>query len=279
MVGGDRLEHRRPRSTGDETSAARTVGEIIGLAFHVAAIAFLVLARKEFWAKVRRGALLKAAAALVAGMAVGIADRLGAAGALPRHAGPRRPVLATRSTGSAAFAGAGADAFSRPSARLRQRAARPVRRAGPDGRRDRAVPVAARRERAHRRGRIGDPRPAGALRQERLAGLLRHPPRQGRGVRPERPRRDHLPRRGRRLPGQRRPDRRPEGVAAGHRGVAAAVPGLRLGARRDGRQFGCAHRPSARPGLNALQLGDEAILYPDKLPAVRARTCARCARR
>ena len=47
-------------------------GEMIGLAFHVAAVAFLVLARKEFWAKVRRGALIKAAVALVAGMAIGI---------------------------------------------------------------------------------------------------------------------------------------------------------------------------------------------------------------
>ncbi len=50
-----------------EESWMQESGEIIGLAFHVAAIAFLVLARKEFWAKVRRGALLKAAAALVAG--------------------------------------------------------------------------------------------------------------------------------------------------------------------------------------------------------------------
>ena len=48
------------------------IGEVIGLVFHLAAIAFLVLARKEFWAKVRRGALFKAAAVLVAGMAVGI---------------------------------------------------------------------------------------------------------------------------------------------------------------------------------------------------------------
>ncbi|WP_370499592.1 bifunctional lysylphosphatidylglycerol synthetase/lysine--tRNA ligase LysX [Mycolicibacterium sp. jd] len=47
------------------------VGEVIGLAFHLAAIAFLLLARKEFWARVRRGALLKAAATLVASMAVG----------------------------------------------------------------------------------------------------------------------------------------------------------------------------------------------------------------
>jgi lysyl-tRNA synthetase class 2 len=56
--------------TGDE-SVIEDIGEVIGLGFHVAAILFLVLARKEFWAKVRRGALLKAAATLIAGMAVG----------------------------------------------------------------------------------------------------------------------------------------------------------------------------------------------------------------
>ncbi|HEX2212315.1 MAG TPA: lysine--tRNA ligase, partial [Mycobacterium sp.] len=56
--------------TGDE-SVMQEIGEVIGLAFHVAAIAFLVLARREFWAKVRRGALVKAAATLTAGMAVG----------------------------------------------------------------------------------------------------------------------------------------------------------------------------------------------------------------
>jgi lysyl-tRNA synthetase class 2 len=56
--------------TGDE-SVMDDVGEFIGMGFHVAAILFLVLARKEFWAKVRRGALLKAAAALVVGMAIG----------------------------------------------------------------------------------------------------------------------------------------------------------------------------------------------------------------
>ncbi|UXA20395.1 bifunctional lysylphosphatidylglycerol synthetase/lysine--tRNA ligase LysX [Mycobacterium sp. SMC-4] len=47
------------------------VGELIGLGFHVAAVAFLLLARKEFWAKVRRGALLKAAVVLIAGMGIG----------------------------------------------------------------------------------------------------------------------------------------------------------------------------------------------------------------
>jgi lysyl-tRNA synthetase, class II len=56
--------------TGDE-SIMKDIGEVIGLGFHVAAILFLVLARKEFRAKVRRGALFKAAAALVVSMAVG----------------------------------------------------------------------------------------------------------------------------------------------------------------------------------------------------------------
>ncbi len=58
-------------ATGGESWMVES-GELIGLAFHIAAILFLVLARKEFWAKVRRGALFKAAAALVAGMAVGV---------------------------------------------------------------------------------------------------------------------------------------------------------------------------------------------------------------
>jgi lysyl-tRNA synthetase class 2 len=56
--------------TGDE-SVMQDIGEVIGLGFHAAAIAFLLLARPEFWAKVRRGALVKAAVALVAGMAIG----------------------------------------------------------------------------------------------------------------------------------------------------------------------------------------------------------------
>ncbi|WP_083408873.1 bifunctional lysylphosphatidylglycerol synthetase/lysine--tRNA ligase LysX [Mycolicibacterium rutilum] len=56
--------------TGDE-SVVEEIGEVIGLGFHLAAILFLLLARREFWAKVRRGALLKAALVLVAGMAVG----------------------------------------------------------------------------------------------------------------------------------------------------------------------------------------------------------------
>ncbi len=211
-----------------------------------------------------------------AAMARRHADRVGAAGALPRHAGPPRPVLVRAEPGQRVRR-CRRRLVQRSSARVRQRAARPVRRAGPDGRRDRAVPVAARRQRAHRRGRIGDPRPARALRQERLAGLLRHPPRQVRGVRPERPRRHHLPRRGRRLPGQRRPGRRSEGLAAGHRGVAGAVPDLRLGARRDGRQLDWPHRPSARPASTRCNSATRRSCTPT-ISGCPGPTCVRCVR-
>src|ERR1700692_4960955 len=44
-------------------------GKWIGLGFPLAAIGSLVLARRQFWAKVRRGALFKSAAVLVASMA------------------------------------------------------------------------------------------------------------------------------------------------------------------------------------------------------------------
>ena len=187
--------------TGDETAAV-DVGEVIGLVFHVAAAGALVLAYKEFWARVRRGALLKAAAALVAGMAVGtligwmvlefFPGTLARDDRLLVRAQPGQRVRRCRRR-----------ILHRPSAHLRQRPARPVRRAGVDGGRGRAVPIPARRERTDRRGRVRHPRSAAGVRQERLAGLLRHPPRQVGGVRRQRPRRDHLPRRGRGVPGQR----------------------------------------------------------------------------
>jgi lysyl-tRNA synthetase class 2 len=100
---------------GDLVSGEETVmeeaGEIIGLGFHVLAIAFLVLARKEFWARVRRGALFKAAGVLVVGMAIGI---LVAWGLLELFPGTldhdeRLPYAANRVI---AFAGVDADAFS-----------------------------------------------------------------------------------------------------------------------------------------------------------------------
>lgn len=49
------------------------IGEFLGLSVHLAAIGILALAYHQFWAKVRRGALVKAAAVLVAGNLLGIA--------------------------------------------------------------------------------------------------------------------------------------------------------------------------------------------------------------
>lgn len=87
------------------------IGEIIGLGFHLAAIAFLLLARKEFWARVRRGALLKAAATLVTAMAVGTLIGWGLLELFPGSlARPDRFWYALNRV--SAFAGADADAFS-----------------------------------------------------------------------------------------------------------------------------------------------------------------------
>lgn len=58
--------------TDRDGSRWEDVGEFLGLTFHIAAIAVMVLAYDEFWAKVRRGALFKAAAVLVAGNVIGI---------------------------------------------------------------------------------------------------------------------------------------------------------------------------------------------------------------
>ena len=49
------------------------VGESLGLTLHIIAIALLLLAVDQFWAKVRRGAVFKAAAVLLAGNLIGIA--------------------------------------------------------------------------------------------------------------------------------------------------------------------------------------------------------------
>ena len=95
--------------SGDE-SVAQEFGEVIGLVFHLAAIGFLVLARREFWARVRRGALFKAIGTLVAAMAVGVLIGWGLLdlfpGTLQRD---YRPAYALNRV--AAFAGVDADAF------------------------------------------------------------------------------------------------------------------------------------------------------------------------
>ncbi|MGV0792152.1 bifunctional lysylphosphatidylglycerol synthetase/lysine--tRNA ligase LysX [Mycolicibacterium sp. XJ1819] len=97
-------------STGGQTVKAE-IGEVVGLAFHVAAIAFLVLARREFWARVRRGALVKAAVTLVAGLAVGTLIGWGLLELFPGSlARGDRFFYALNRVG--AFAGASADAFT-----------------------------------------------------------------------------------------------------------------------------------------------------------------------
>ncbi|WP_137145248.1 bifunctional lysylphosphatidylglycerol synthetase/lysine--tRNA ligase LysX [Mycolicibacterium sp. CR10] len=87
------------------------VGEMIGVAFHLAAIAFLLLARKEFWARVRRGALLKATFVLVAAMGVGTLIGWALLEAFPGTlARPDRFWYALNRVSG--FAGADADSFS-----------------------------------------------------------------------------------------------------------------------------------------------------------------------
>jgi lysyl-tRNA synthetase, class II len=51
---------------------AESFGENLGLAFHIVVAALLLLSYREFWAKVRRAALVKAAAVLAAGWVIGI---------------------------------------------------------------------------------------------------------------------------------------------------------------------------------------------------------------
>ena len=97
-------------ATGGETWMEES-GEIIGLVCHVAFVAFLVLARKEFWAKVRRGALLKAAAALVAAMAVGTLVGWGLLELFPGTLARADRFLYALNRVSA-FAGASSDSFS-----------------------------------------------------------------------------------------------------------------------------------------------------------------------
>lgn len=58
-------------AAGDNT-AAESFGENLGFAVHIVAIVLLVLSYRQFWAKVRQAALFKAAAVLVAGWVIGI---------------------------------------------------------------------------------------------------------------------------------------------------------------------------------------------------------------
>ncbi|MGB8391009.1 MAG: bifunctional lysylphosphatidylglycerol synthetase/lysine--tRNA ligase LysX [Mycobacterium sp.] len=97
-------------AAGDNTPA-ETFGENLGLAVHIAAIILLLLAYREFWAKVRKGALFKAAAVLVAGDVIGILLSLGLVemfpGSLARQ--DRLPYVVNRVVG---FAVADPDLFT-----------------------------------------------------------------------------------------------------------------------------------------------------------------------
>jgi lysyl-tRNA synthetase class 2 len=79
------------------------VGEFLGLTVHVAALAIVLLASGEFWAKVRRGALLKAAAVLLAGNVIGILLAWGLLELFPGSLQPgyRLPYAANRVSGFA----------------------------------------------------------------------------------------------------------------------------------------------------------------------------------
>ncbi|AFM17368.1 lysyl-tRNA synthetase (class II) [Mycolicibacterium chubuense NBB4] len=89
----------------------RESGEMIGLAFHIASVVFLVLARKEFWARVRPGALLKAAGVLVVGMGIGTLIGWALLEFFPGTLARQDRFLYALNRVSA-FAGAGAESFS-----------------------------------------------------------------------------------------------------------------------------------------------------------------------
>ena len=100
---------------GDNKTALQIFGDTLGLTLHLAAIVVLVLGYREFWAKVRRGALFKAAAVLVAGWAIAIALSWGLVELFPRtlERQDRLPYVANRVIG---FALADKDLFQgRPS--------------------------------------------------------------------------------------------------------------------------------------------------------------------
>src|SRR6476469_5918966 len=94
-----------PKSVMDD------IGEVIGLVFHIASILFLVLARKQFWAKVRRAALVKAAATLVVSMAIGTLIGWSLLELFPGTLAREDRFLYALNRVSA-FAGASADSFS-----------------------------------------------------------------------------------------------------------------------------------------------------------------------
>lgn len=84
-------------------TAAQTFGENLGLAFHVAASILLILSYRQFWAKVRRGAMFKAAGVLLVASAIGILVSWGLVELFPGSLAPpdRLPYVADRVIGFA----------------------------------------------------------------------------------------------------------------------------------------------------------------------------------
>jgi lysyl-tRNA synthetase class 2 len=243
-----------PKSVMDD------IGEVIGLAFHISSILFLLLARKEFWAKVRRGALVKAAATLVTGMAIGTLVGWALLEVFPGSLAREDRFLYALNRVSA-FAGADPDSFSgHPHVFVNALlglfgAVALMVAAIVLFQSQRAENALTGEDESAIRGLLelfgkNDSLGYFATRRDKAVVFA------------QRPSRDHLPGRSRCLPGQWRPRRRPEGVAAGHSRMAGAVPNVRLGAGVMGASLTGAEA-FRQAGLNALQLGDEAILHPD----------------
>lgn len=72
----------------EHPSPARSFGETLGLGLHLAAIVVITFAYREFWAKVRQGALYKAAGVLLTGWAIGIVVSWGLIETFPRTLAP-----------------------------------------------------------------------------------------------------------------------------------------------------------------------------------------------
>ncbi len=68
----------------DHPSHAKSFGETLGLGLHLAAVVVVAFAYREFWAKVRQGALYKAAGVLVTGWVIGIVLSWGLIETFPR---------------------------------------------------------------------------------------------------------------------------------------------------------------------------------------------------
>ncbi len=68
----------------DHPSPAKSFGETLGLGLHLAAVVVVAFAYREFWAKVRQGALYKAAGVLLTGWVIGIVLSWGLIETFPR---------------------------------------------------------------------------------------------------------------------------------------------------------------------------------------------------